>query len=1079
MNSRTERSTLRRWYGLIVTAVLLFGCSENLRNSVHATVELGVPQELIRALEVPDSTLHIALYRDDTGEKLTETAVTLVDGASVIDSFQVNLPLGEYSVFLRYFLTSDAFAKTIVGETGAVPIVMADGNGNRFDFSNATLLTPPDNDDDGHSNLAELRARSNPDDSRSTPPLIDKSLTFEVTGLNNERLDINSNTSNLLQFNQDGTTSHGVKLNQDGNFSLAVTQQPLSRHCRIANPEGDMNTTIPIRVHCTELIELTVQVSPFKGTGLALISNAEETLSIPRNGAFSFQQRMRPGPYSVSIKTQPSNPAQKCTVTDGSGNVDTEPITNISVTCRDVANNDITVSGNARGLRGLLQLHLVKLSDESVLDSIAVYANGSFSKSIAADTADFSLRINTSPPGQHCGIGTKQVIPDTHTGYIVECASIVVRTPSAGKNLHVRWTPVTGAANYAIDYCVSNVCGSTDPLTDTPEYRATAPAGEGLYRIRVKANFDSGAIIASNWTAIAVGPWSANDSVLALAANRDGSLYVGGSFSQLLVYTGAALVVPQAGHDKLSVIPKLRGLVFAATPDSIGGWYIGGSFAVLGEGINTSNLVHVNADGNIDRNFLPRLNGTVKTILRNETSLYVGGDFTEIGSEKITNLAALDDRGNILETWSRGLAPTCLPTPPGGGSCGVDTLILHADVLYFGGRFTHVNGTIQRNYLAAATALGGELIDAWAPSANARVHTLAQSGGLIYAGGDFYEVSQKPRQALAAINLEGQVTDWIGNMIGPASTGSRVHALAVSEGTLYVGGGFNEVNTVETPSALRRRLAAFDLATGKLKNWVVNVGVLSCCAQIGDVRSLSAASGIVYVGGDFTTVNNETRIRVAAIDEESQTLLPWTMELDRTPHALTSDVKGERLFVGGEFQGLGAHNRPYLASIMPDGNISDWSPSPNSGVTKLAIHNDTLYALGRFSRIGVPAQQRGSGAAFDLGSLREWNPQLASKNGDAIPHDLAFDASAVYISGIFDSAAQQEHVGLVATDPVSGAPLAGQLNAQVLNGNPPAVWALALSDNGILFTGGGFGGIGPVASAYLARIDTVTRTPFD
>lgn len=745
------------------------------------------------------------------------------------------------------------------------------------------------------------------------------------------------------------------------------------------------------------------------------------------------------------------------------------------------------ISGQAQGLSAPLQLSAVN-SKNGAEEIIDVPADGVFSKQIFANPSDISLNIKAAPPGQSCGIGAKGVQSGTHTGYDVRCASTVVRTLSAGKNLHVQWTPAPDAASYTVEHCVGNVCGLSNPLTDVTEYRAAAPAGEGLYFIKVNALYDSGAVVSSNWTSIAVGPWSTNDGVLALAAAADGSLYVGGSFTRLFGYTGAALVVPQAGPGAASTppaMPKLRGSVVASAADDAGGWYIGGSFVVLGDEADFSNLIHIHADGSIDRSFRPRPNGVIRTLLRTSTAIYAAGNFTEIGLKQIKEVAALDLRGNVLGTWDRGLSLTCSTPSPDGGICGVEALAAHPGVLYLGGYFSHVDGTVPRSNVAAVNALTGELVETWSPSADKRVRALAQARDLIYIGGDFTTVSEKPRQRLAAVNLDGQVTDWIADMAEPTNKNPRVTALTVTEDTLYVGGGFDTISTNEPPSATRRRLAAFDIATGKLTEWAVAVGGSNCCTPAGDVLSLAAAKGTLYVGGEFTSVNNERRVRVAAIDQKTAKLLPWTLEPDRSPRTLVGDLKGERLFVGGEFQGLSTHDRPFLASILPNGNISDWRPAPTAQVTKLAIHNDTLYVLGRFTTIGVTPQSRGRGAAFELStrSLLAWNPQLTSAdqggNNTVVAFDLAANGNTVYVGGQFDFAAGQDSVGLVATDPSTGARLGDALYAQVRNGKRPEVRALALGTNGSLYVGGEFGGINNVASAFLARINTETRQPLD
>ena len=80
-------------------------------------------------------------------------------------------------------------------------------------------------------------------------------------------------------------------------------------------------------------------VTGLVGTGLVL-NKLGEDLPIAANGAFTFKQAQSTGfSYSVTVITQPTNPLQLCTVTNGSGPPPTANITNIAVNCVTPAAN--------------------------------------------------------------------------------------------------------------------------------------------------------------------------------------------------------------------------------------------------------------------------------------------------------------------------------------------------------------------------------------------------------------------------------------------------------------------------------------------------------------------------------------------------------------------------------------------------------------------------------------------------------------------------------------------------------------------------------------------------------------------
>ena len=59
------------------------------------------------------------------------------------------------------------------------------------------------------------------------------------------------------------------------------------------------------------------------GQGLVLEDNSGNSLSLASNGAFVFSGSVgNSAAYSVTVATQPSNPAQTCTVHNGSGTID-------------------------------------------------------------------------------------------------------------------------------------------------------------------------------------------------------------------------------------------------------------------------------------------------------------------------------------------------------------------------------------------------------------------------------------------------------------------------------------------------------------------------------------------------------------------------------------------------------------------------------------------------------------------------------------------------------------------------------------------------------------------------------------
>jgi hypothetical protein len=77
-------------------------------------------------------------------------------------------------------------------------------------------------------------------------------------------------------------------------------------------------------------------VSGLTGSGLVLQNNTGDDLSISESGAFTFATALADGAaYAVTVKTQPSNPTQSCSVSNGTGTISAANVTDVAVTCAE------------------------------------------------------------------------------------------------------------------------------------------------------------------------------------------------------------------------------------------------------------------------------------------------------------------------------------------------------------------------------------------------------------------------------------------------------------------------------------------------------------------------------------------------------------------------------------------------------------------------------------------------------------------------------------------------------------------------------------------------------------------------
>lgn len=176
-----------------------------------------------------------------------------------------------------------------------------------------------------------------------------------------------------------------------------------------------------------------------------------------------------------------------------------------------------------------------------------------------------------------------------------------------------------------------------------------------------------------------------------------------------------------------------NGTVYVSIPDGSGGWYIGGDFTSVG-GQTRNRLARINSDGTLHA-WNPSANNTVRTLVLSGSMVYIGGHFSSLSpnggsSVSRSRLAAVDAAtGAVVSAWN-----------PSSNDI-VMTLAVSGSVVYASGFFTSLspNGgtSVTRSRLAAFDAGTGEVISGWDPSPNDLVKTIAVSGGTVYVGGNF------------------------------------------------------------------------------------------------------------------------------------------------------------------------------------------------------------------------------------------------------------------------------------------------------------------------------------------------------
>lgn len=486
----------------------------------------------------------------------------------------------------------------------------------------------------------------------------------------------------------------------------------------------------------------------------------------------------------------------------------------------------------------------------------------------------------------------------------------------------------------------------------------------------------------------------------------------------------------QAAHD----LWITDGTVYAMAPAG-NLLYVGGNFTRIGPVTGCALLYSVNSAQPMLP--LPVVAGAVNAVTSDGVGgWYIGGSFAAVQSQPRNNLAHLDALGYVTD-WN----------PNANGP--VNALLRVGNTIYVGGSFTQVSG-LPRASLAAVDAAG--VVKPWNPGTiGGAVYSLASRAApalTIYAGGSFGIAGIVSRSRVAAFDSTGAVLPW-----NPNSSGI-VYALAVSGGTVYLGGTFATLNGATS----RAFIAEVDGGTGTVTGW--NPGAN------GAVYALATGGGNVYAGGSFTMAGGEARNCIAAIDAATGLASAWDPNPNPAGYVRALVIAGETVYAGGRFIQIGGQNRLHLAALdLTSGQATAWAPEPNDEVDAIGV-GPTIFAGGLFTSNGGVA--RNSIAAIDLttGHATGWNP-----GADKPVLSLLPSGGVVYAGGDFLNIGGQPRSYLAAIDAVTGA--STTWNASVVGGDVNGM----VRNGDALYICGGFTFVGGQQRTRLAAVDTSTGAP--
>jgi hypothetical protein len=259
---------------------------------------------------------------------------------------------------------------------------------------------------------------------------------------------------------------------------------------------------------------------------------------------------------------------------------------------------------------------------------------------------------------------------------------------------------------------------------------------------------------------------------------------------------------------------------------------VGGSFDSVG-GVPVNNLARW--DGSTWHPLGSGIEGVVWDLQVYNDDLIVGGEFTGAGGLPVQGIARWDG-----SNWF---------SMEGGTAGDVDCMIVHDGDLYVGGGFSYVGGVYTRGGLARWDGttwyrlLGDERLYGYG---------IAFLGDDLMAAGRVHENDGEWRDVV--FQWEGSTWTRIADM--PPGYSETYQCLTVYDGSLYLGGRFDEVNGVRTGGIARYDGSAWSsLGSG-----------LPILQQLDLVKDMFVWQGHLMVGGLFGAAGNKASRMIARWD---------------------------------------------------------------------------------------------------------------------------------------------------------------------------------------------------------------------
>ncbi len=226
------------------------------------------------------------------------------------------------------------------------------------------------------------------------------------------------------------------------------------------------------------------------------------------------------------------------------------------------------------------------------------------------------------------------------------------------------------------------------------------------------------------------------------------------------------------------------------------------------------------------------------------------------------------------------------------------------------------------------------------------------------------------------------------------------------------------------------------------------------------MRAIAVLGNRVFLGGSFTTIDGQSRARLAQVSGVTGGLVAnWAPRANNAVRALALSAAGTRLYAGGGFTAVDGQSRPYLAAVSVTTGALDNTfrpPTPNGRIWDIERVGGRVYTAEGGPYGGRAAAYGPRGARF-FSLLTAGDTQAVAVVGDK-----------AYFGGHFERILKEPCEGLIAVDATTGA--IDRSWKPVVTPRYLGVWALtADTERSRIYVGGDFTKMSGVTHRYFAR----------